>query len=554
MYIEHLRIFPKNKKDDIRKITFKKGMNFIIDGSSSHNEKGNNVGKTTTLKLIDIALGSTDKKYLWLDADTKSENENLKAYINEQQLIVELLVSQNNKDYFLQVDLFENGRRRINSEPCGEKKYCSELNSIAFNLSGKPSFRQLIKKFIRINLKNDNYSVFNYLHATTSFDIYQSIYRFLFSLTDNNTNEKILNLKTQIKDYESNITNLFQLNKIKNINELKQRIGVLNNSIEKKQHIFRSFINSENYNQFISKNLKVKEMLNSINDKIDFLKFQIEKFSSIKENEEKEKTAIDDDILRDFYNEIENKFTGNLQHSFEDLVMFNSKMRSNKLTYYTKRTGELNTEIEELLIKQKTIINENEDILKLFNKNDYEDFEKKYADILRENEQLASLKSVKKIYSENYLILSGLQSQLETLDTDIEQDNLTVFNEVFSELSYSIFNKRLYLSSNDDGFPIELSNIDDGLGTGDRKALALIFDTAYVSFLNKLELNYPKFFIHDVLESMDSQNFKKVTNEINSNGSQFICAVLKEKIDRYDFLSEDDVRLVLSENNKLFKL
>ncbi|GAA3622110.1 hypothetical protein [Secundilactobacillus similis] len=44
----------------IRTVDFHDGMNFIVDAGSSQ-EKGNGVGKTTFLKLIDLCLGAKEK-------------------------------------------------------------------------------------------------------------------------------------------------------------------------------------------------------------------------------------------------------------------------------------------------------------------------------------------------------------------------------------------------------------------------------------------------------------------------------------------------------------
>ena len=75
MQINKLTIFETYSTDKvIRTIPFKKGMNFIVDSGNS-TKKGNGVGKTTFLKLIDICLGANDRKYLYRDYETSEENE-----------------------------------------------------------------------------------------------------------------------------------------------------------------------------------------------------------------------------------------------------------------------------------------------------------------------------------------------------------------------------------------------------------------------------------------------------------------------------------------------
>ncbi len=92
------------------------------------------------------------------------------------------------------------------------------------------------------------------------------------------------------------------------------------------------------------------------------------------------------------------------------------------------------------------------------------------------------------------------------------------------------------------------------LGTGHRKTVTLLLDIAYVSLIEDLKLDYPKFFVHDVLETIDEHNFKKIVQFINENGSQFVFAILNEKIENYAFVTESDKILQLSKESKLFKI
>jgi uncharacterized protein YydD (DUF2326 family) len=78
---------PQEKK--IREITFKKGMNYIVDSSLQTDGKGNSVGKTTVLRLIDICLGAKDRKYIYY-SDELGINTILKEYIHNSKIFAEL--------------------------------------------------------------------------------------------------------------------------------------------------------------------------------------------------------------------------------------------------------------------------------------------------------------------------------------------------------------------------------------------------------------------------------------------------------------------------------
>ena len=65
MFLKLLLISTPTKV--IREINFHKGLNLIVDDTpNSETSTGNNVGKTTILKLIDFCLGrDADRSKLW---------------------------------------------------------------------------------------------------------------------------------------------------------------------------------------------------------------------------------------------------------------------------------------------------------------------------------------------------------------------------------------------------------------------------------------------------------------------------------------------------------
>jgi uncharacterized protein YydD (DUF2326 family) len=70
MFIKSLQI--SDTDGVVRLINFHLGMNLIVDETETSNEQltGNNVGKTTVLRLINFCLGS-DGKEIYTDPETK---------------------------------------------------------------------------------------------------------------------------------------------------------------------------------------------------------------------------------------------------------------------------------------------------------------------------------------------------------------------------------------------------------------------------------------------------------------------------------------------------
>lgn len=72
MFIKRLMIASPDRV--IRDMEFKAGLNLIIDNTSIENTRltGNNVGKTTVLKLIDFCLGAKSN-IIYTDTENTKE-------------------------------------------------------------------------------------------------------------------------------------------------------------------------------------------------------------------------------------------------------------------------------------------------------------------------------------------------------------------------------------------------------------------------------------------------------------------------------------------------
>ncbi|WP_243285726.1 hypothetical protein [Enterocloster clostridioformis] len=100
----------------IRDITFNlKGLNLIVDNTPEDLiESGNSVGKSTTIKIIDLCLGAKSIRELYYDSDTRSENKDVKDFLSEYKVQAELiLVDKKEKIYSIKRDLYPRGNKYI---------------------------------------------------------------------------------------------------------------------------------------------------------------------------------------------------------------------------------------------------------------------------------------------------------------------------------------------------------------------------------------------------------------------------------------------------------
>ena len=94
MFIKSLLISSPTKV--IRDIPFHRGLNLIVDETPiGETLTGNNVGKTTVLRLIDFCLGR-DGSVIYKDPENKKEVYQLvKDYLTEKKIIITLTLVDN---------------------------------------------------------------------------------------------------------------------------------------------------------------------------------------------------------------------------------------------------------------------------------------------------------------------------------------------------------------------------------------------------------------------------------------------------------------------------
>ena len=172
----------------IRDIPFSVGLNLIVDETPivSGKETGNNVGKTTVLKLIDFCLGA-DKKGIYTDPENKkNEYKLVKNYLIDNKVLIKLVL----KDDLLQEVSREvriernflsrkNKIQRVDGIDKTDNEFEESLTSLLFpgHFGKKPTFRQIIAH----NIRYKDLSISNTLKNLDSYtrdDEYETLYLF----------------------------------------------------------------------------------------------------------------------------------------------------------------------------------------------------------------------------------------------------------------------------------------------------------------------------------------------------------------------------------------
>ena len=157
MFLKLLKI--ENDKNIIRDIPFHKGINLIVDETNSDNEQesGNNVGKTTVIRLIDFCLGGKGKN-IYQDSEFKEqENNTIKDFLFNSKVIITLTLVDDldfpRESIIIRKNFLKYGKKiqQINGDNItNDKEFDLKLKELIFETSvEKPTFKQIISKNIR---------------------------------------------------------------------------------------------------------------------------------------------------------------------------------------------------------------------------------------------------------------------------------------------------------------------------------------------------------------------------------------------------------------------
>ncbi|WP_156286361.1 DUF2326 domain-containing protein [Oceanivirga salmonicida] len=571
MFIKKLII--KSKFETIREMNFHKGMNLIIDHTPITDDlksTGNNVGKTTVLKLIYFCLGGKGKD-IYTDEESKKIYQEVKDYLFDHEVLITLVLVENieheNSKKIIIERNFLHGKdaiRRINGKQVLKKDFESELSSIILpnHKFEKPSFKQVISHSIRYKDNSINKTL-KTLYSYTSDVEYETLYLHLLGC-----------------DFDSGATKQTLTNKIKQENVYKERIekNQKKNSYEVALAIIEDEIVKLNYKKsLLNINENFKNDLADLNE----IKYKINKSTSVitkleirrdiiveaQREMEKDISAIDLKELKLLYNESK-KYLVSLHKTFEELVLYHNKMIKEKINFIVKELPSLVERIDNEKKKIKELLNSERILsLKISKSDSFKDLE----DIILELNEKYRLKGE---YENTISQIEEVESNLEKLETNLKnideylystdfqeilKKQIKKFNKYFSEISYELYGERYALTFDEKinkktGKPVyEFSSFNLNMSSGKKQGEILCFDLAYIMFANEEKIDCLNFLLNDKKELMHDNQLLKVANFLESKNIQLVFSILKDKLPN-DLIAKSNVLVELSEKDKLFRI
>jgi uncharacterized protein YydD (DUF2326 family) len=562
------KLIIRNNLGTIREIVFHKGINLIVDetpiSQENRTSSGNNVGKTTVLRLIDYCLGG-DGKNIYQDTEFKSKtNTHVEHFLKDTNVEIALSLLENLEDpsaeeTYIKRNFLSHSKKyqSINDEHYSLSDFTKKLKEIFFKSeSDKPSFRQIISKNIR-DEKNRLAHTVKVLHHNTTLEEYEALYLFWLGIDTDNAKRKD-NL-TRERKLEKKLQD--RLKKETSLSQITQSLKVIDRSIEKLNLQRASFNVNEKFNEELLDLNKIKVQINAYSSDISRLETRRELIIESKNDLEGEISNINAEQIGLLYEKAQSLIP-NLQVSFNETVRFHNEMVAQKLKYIIKELPGIEQKINSVKRELSSLLLQEKALSKSLNKSKaIDELQDIVVELNKQYENKGSLEEQKRLWEESQNKIARIDTELEAINKgigskdDLIQSRISEFNKYFSEISQALYSERFVLSAESNGraYELNISSIEGNLGTGKKKGQIAAFDFAYILFADALDIEALHFILHDQIENIHDNQIHTLVDIANSINGQYIVPILRDKIpDDIDATLYEIVSL--SQTDKLFKI
>ena len=572
MFIEKLKISTKD--ETIREMNFHKGMNLIIDNTpltADLKSTGNDVGKTTVLKLIYFCLGGEGKD-IYTDEENKHEvYEEVKNFLINQEVLVTLTLTNGfnipQKNQLVIERNFLSGKnaiRKINGESILKKDFENELLAKIFpeHKSEKPSFKQIISHNIRYKDNSINNTLKTLISFTSDVE-YETLYLYLLGCGFDSGAQKqaLTNKMKQENAYKERIEKKQKKNSYEvALAIVEDEIVDLNNK--------KSLLNiNENFEEDLNRLNEIKYKISRISSIITKLEIRRDMIVEAKNEMEKDVSSIDLEQLRLLYSESK-EYIPNLHKTFEDLVAYHNKMIIEKISFITKELPSLNDRIENEKRTLKELLSDEKELsLKISKSDSFNDLENIISEINEKYRLKGEYENTISQINEVDLVLEEIENELENIDQYLYSSTfqeklkkqITKFNKYFSSVSYDLYGEKYALTydiinNKKTNKPVyKFSTFNSNMSSGKKQGEILCFDLAYIMFADEEGISCLHFLLNDKKELMHDNQLSKVADFVMKKNIQLVISILKDKLPNY-LLNKANVVIELSQEDKLFRI
>lgn len=569
MFLKYLLI--ENFRGLVRRVDFHQGLNLIVDETPSGNEEsGNNVGKTTLLRLIDFCMGMSGRHIYTSNEGSRLENKEVKDFLIDTEVVITLCLASGFNSDAKQVVVRRNFLPRnkslleINGKRVDKLVFESELQKAIWNVTtDKPTFRQIISHNFRYDEQRLTQTL-RTLNQYTSDVEYETLHLYMFGCNfEDGERRQELNKKLST-DYGFKR----RLEKDASKSALRSKLAIVTKDIENLNKRKEELHLNPDFESDLSRLNDVKARLSELAVKQSSLQLRHSLIEEAIAEMQEQKCDIDTRQLEIIYRQA-SAMIGKLQHTFEELVSYHNEMLSRKVSFVSSELPQIEEAIRkcnvlitaarteecqlgERLRHSVSIVVLDELVGQL---------NQRYQEKGSLEQRIAQIEDVEKEITANELLLSSIDSALfSAKKQDLVQQQLDKFNHYYSSIS-----KRLY----DEEYAIEYTLVrnregkpcykfapfaTDNFSTGKKQGEITCFDMAYILFADEEEIPCLHFVLNDRKELIhDNQLVHIGTLASEYQEIQYVASMLRDKLPP-ELDQEQNIVLKLSQHSKLFKI
>jgi uncharacterized protein YydD (DUF2326 family) len=551
----------------VREVTFKDGLNLIINKRTSGKDSGNSVGKSTLSRVLDYLFMSSGHD-IYHDAEFGKDIPEIVSLINDNVLkfTLDFNTVENKKAVVSRIISTDdkNSKYFLNDVEIDKKQYSEFIAQAVFGLTtDKPSLRNVSHKFIR-NTNDKMQKTLNFLHGNTTPDVYDLLYLFLFGFNGLPLIKKKGEFNKEIKKQKAYLAAYRNPNRE---TVLAKMIKPLKKEIAEAERNIKNFDFKDSHDESLKKLSEIQKMISDYSFSYASLNMRVrnieESILSLKNNI----TQLVENDLMEIYSSAGVYFNGELKRSYEEMVLFHNDVIKNKINFLESELLKKKEEIESINEKINGFHEQESSLFRTIKEPEtLKSINQLFNKLTELRENLASIESNLTRINDTNALIKSLEDSREKLLLEIElavqglEKNIEVFNEFFGDLTKEIYGERYIFDLSFDvdkgRCNFDISCVTPNSNGGKKKGEITAFDLAYIKFVDKVKLKRATFVIHDSIEDVDVNQIRDIFFEANNINGQYIVSILSDK-----FSEDTDLKMMmnnsileLSSTNKFFKV
>lgn len=555
----------------IRELRFRPGLNLIVDETPNltGKETGNNVGKTTVLKLIDFCLGGS-AKHIYADPENKrNEYKLVRDYLVQKEVVVLLvlkkdLLEEKSEEVTIERNFLARKAKiqRVNGEEKTDEEFEQALTDLLFpgHYGSKPTFRQIIAHNIRYKDLSLTHTLKN-LDGFTRDAEYETLYLFLLGCHFDHGDVK-QELRTKI-DLEEKFQRRLQSLQTKSAYE--SALGIIEaeiSELEKKKSLLG--LNPE-FELDLNRLNQAKYNVNVASSEIGKLELRRQLILDAQNEIQSGRSSADVQQLRLLYEQATTLVSG-IQKTFEELHEFHNSMIESKVRFITQDLPKVESELAAKRSLLQQLLEEEARLSRAVVQTDsFATLEQLMDELNAKYQNKGEYENVIRQLDEVEATLTQLKKDLDSIDdalfsTDYArrvQEQVDKFNRHFASVSFDLYGEKYALKVDTKTVKgrrlYEFVSFNTNFSSGKKQGEITCFDIAYTLFADHEGIPCMHFLLNDKKELMHDNQLVKIATYVNGKGIQFVASMLKDKLPAA--LNRDEYVVVkLSQEDKLLRV